>query len=196
VTCPELTPEEQRLRRFLQLLTLVFSGLAVSYVLQGILPEPGSEFPFVTNSLAKDGTFAVLCFVAAADIRRHTWAAWLVVGAHVLLIAGLLISLWLGNTSSVEGSFAAPFGLSLPSATVIFWIWLALAVAVTAALAWFAHSAARARYRLLYLAPHQHRTLAALAEVLVLGDDDEALTSEDVAAKRTYPVLGAARWSE
>jgi choline dehydrogenase-like flavoprotein len=182
VTCPELTPEEQRLRRFLQLLTLVFSGLAVSYVLQGILPEPGSEFPFVTNSLAKDGTFAVLCFVAAADIRRHTWATWLVVGAHVLLIAGLLISLWLGNTSSVEGSFAAPFGLSLPSATVIFWIWLALAVAVTAALAWFAHSAARARYRLLYLAPHQHRTLAALAEVLVLGDDDEALTSEDVAA--------------
>ena len=178
----DLTREEQRLRGFLLILAPVFAALAVSYVLQGILPDPGSEFPFVANSLAKDGTFAVLCLVAAADIRRHTWAVWVVIGAHGLLIFGLLISLWLGNTESVEGSFAAPFGLSLPSAEVIFWLWLGLATAVTAALLWCAHSAARARYRLLYLAPHQHRTLVALAEVLVLGGDEaEALTAEEVA---------------
>jgi choline dehydrogenase-like flavoprotein len=177
----ELTREELRLRRFLLILAPVFAGLAISYVLQGILPDPGSEFPFVANSLAKDGTFAALCVVAAADIRRHMWAVQVVVGAHVLLISGLLISLWLGNTDAISGSFAAPFGLELPEAMTVFWIWLTLAVAVTGALAWCQRSAAKARFTLRYLAPHQHRTLMALAEVLVLGDD-EALSAEDVAA--------------
>ncbi len=180
----ELTREELRLRRFLLILGPVFFGLAISYVLQGVLPKPpqqASEFPFVANSLAKDGTFAVLCVVAAADVRRHMWAVQVVIGAHLLLISGLLISLWFGNTESISGSFAAPFGLDLPEAKTIFWIWLSLAVAVTAALAWAQRSAARARYTLRYLAPHQHRTLMALAEVLVMGRD-EKLTAADVAA--------------
>jgi choline dehydrogenase-like flavoprotein len=177
----ELTREELRLRRFVQILAFVFLGLAVSYVLQGVLPDPGSEFPFVANSLAKDGTFAVLCVVAAADLRRHMWAVQVVIGAHVLIISGLLISLWLGNTETIQGSFAAPFGLEPPDAMTVFWIWLVLAVGVTAALAWAQRSAARARYTLHYLAPHQHRTLVALADVLVMGDD-ERITAEDVAA--------------
>ena len=175
-----LTREELRLRRFLLVLAPVFLGLAVSYVLQGVIPDPGSEFPFVANSTAKDGTFAVLCLVAAADVRRHMWAAQVVIGAHLLLIGGLLISLWLGNTETIAGSFASPFG-ELPDATVIFWLWLGLATAVTGALLWAQRSAARARYTLRYLAPHQHRTLMALAEILVLGED-EALTEEEVAA--------------
>ena len=183
MTGTELTREELRLRRFLLILAPVFFGMAISYVLQGVLPgkDEGSEFPFVANSLAKDGTFAALCLVAAADIRRHTWAVQVVIGAHVLIITGLLISLWLGNTASIQGSFAAPFDMELPGAMTIFWIWLVLAVAVTGALAWCLHSAARARYALHYLAPHQHRTLMALAEVLVLGDE-EAMTAEEVAA--------------
>ena len=178
-----LSREELRLRGFLLILAPVFAGMAISYVLQGVLPgkDEGSEFPFVANSLAKDGTFAVLCVVAAADIRRHMWAVQVVIGAHLLIIGGLLISLWLGNTATIEGSFAAPFDLELPSAMTVFWIWLVLAVAVTAALAWCQRSAARARYELRYLAPHQHRTLTALAEVLVLGDE-EAVTAEEVAA--------------
>jgi choline dehydrogenase-like flavoprotein len=180
----ELTREELRLRRFLLILGPVFFGLAISYVLQGVLPKPpetASEFPFVANSVAKDGTFAVLCVVAAADVRRHMWAVQVVIGAHVLLISGLLISLWFGNTETISGSFAAPFGLELPEAKTIFWVWLSLAVVVTAALAWAQRSAARARYTLRYLAPHQHRTLMALAEVLVMGRD-EKLTAADVAA--------------
>jgi choline dehydrogenase-like flavoprotein len=178
-----LKREEVRLRRFLLILGPVFAALAISYVLQGILPgkDKGSEFPFVANSLAKDGMFAALCIVAAADVRRHMWAVQVVIGAHVLLISGLLISLWLGNDASVSGSFAAPFGLELPDAKTIFWVWLVLAVLVTGALAWCQRAAARARYELRYLAPHQHRTLMALAEVLVLGDE-ESVTAEEVAA--------------
>ena len=163
-------------------------------MLQGVLPDPGSEFPFVANSVAKDGTFAVLCWIAVADIRRHMWAVYVVIGAHVLLISGLLISLLFGNTESISGSFAAPFGIELPAAMTVLWIWLALAVAVTAFLAWMARRATKARYELLYLAPHQHRTLMALAEVLVIGPD-ERLTAEQVAANvdrylASFPAAG------
>ena len=47
-------------------------------------------------------------------------------------------------------------------------------------LTWLYRSAAKARYSLRYLAPHQHRTAMAMAEVLVIGDD-ELLTPEQVA---------------
>ena len=109
-----LTREEERLRKFLLILGPVFFALAVSYLLQGTLADPKAEFPFVANSVAKDGTFAVLCVVAAADVRRHAWAVQVVIGAHVLLIASLVISLLVGNTSDVSGSFQAPFGWELP----------------------------------------------------------------------------------
>jgi len=177
----ELTREELRLRKFLLILGPVFFLLAVSYLLQGTLAEPKAEFPFVANSVAKDGTFAALCVVAAADIRRHTWAVQVVIGAHVLLIASLLVALLVDNIHDVSGSFQAPFGWGLPAAETLFWIWIVLAVAVTAALAWCQRTAARARYTLRYLAPHQHRTLMALAEVLVMGKD-EPIPAEDVAA--------------
>ena len=64
---------------------------------------------------------------------------------------------------------------------MILYIWLALAIAVTAALIYCRHKAVRARFELKYLAPHQHRALMALAEVLVLGRE-EALTPVAVAA--------------
>ena len=176
-----LTREEERLRKFLLILGPVFFVLAVSYVLQGTLADPKAEFPFVANSVAKDGTFAALCVVAAADVRRHAWAVQVVIGAHVLLIASLVISLLVGNTSDVSGSFQAPFGWELPAAETLFWIWIVLAVGVTATLAWCQRTAARARYTLRYLAPHQHRTLMALAEVLVMGED-EKITAAEVAA--------------
>ena len=155
--------------------------MAVSYLLQGTIADPKAEFPFVANSIAKDGTFAVLCVVAAADIHRHAWAVQVVIGAHVLLIGSLLISLLVGNTDDVSGSFQAPFGVGAPGRGDPLSIWLVLAVAVTAALAWCQRTAARARYTLHYLAPHQHRTLMALAEVLVMGKD-ELVTPEEVAA--------------
>src|SRR5688572_5702776 len=153
--------------------------MAVGYVLQGLLAD--AEFPFVANSVAKDGTFAILCIVAAADIRRHIWAVSVVIGAHLLIIGSLLLSWATGNASDVSGSFAAPEGLSLPDAEVILYIWLGLAIAVTGALMYCRHKAVRARFELKYLAPHQHRALMALAEVLVLGRN-EALSPVAVAA--------------
>ncbi|HYH62467.1 MAG TPA: hypothetical protein VD766_11430, partial [Solirubrobacterales bacterium] len=174
-----LTPEELRLRRLLLILAPVFAILGISYILQGTIAEPRAEFPFVANSAAKDGTFAVLCLIAAADLRRHSWAVGVVIGAHVLIIGSLLISLAVGNIEDVSGSFVPPPGVELPDSSVIFFLWLGLAIAVTALLARCLHTAAKARYGLRYLTPLQHRTLMALAEVIVIGDD-EALTPEEV----------------
>jgi choline dehydrogenase-like flavoprotein len=175
---PELTAQEKRLELVLRLFTLLFAGFVISYLLQGILHED-TEFPFVANSVAKDGMFAVLAFVAAGDVRRNGWAGLLVIAGHVLIVASLLLMLAFGNTSSIDGSFGEPFGLGADPQLVLF-IWLALASFVVVLLALLYRSAARSRYQLRYLSPHQHRTAMAMAEVLVIGKD-EALTPEQVA---------------
>jgi choline dehydrogenase-like flavoprotein len=176
---PELTAQEKRLELVLRLFTLLFAGFVISYLLQGVLHDQ-TEFPFVANSVAKDGMFAVLAFVAAGDVRRNGWAGLLVIAGHVLIVGSLLFMLAFGNTSSIAGSFGEPFGLSADPKLVLF-IWLALASFVVVLLAVLYRSASRSRYQLRYLSPHQHRTAMAMAEVLVLGED-EVLTPEEVAA--------------
>ena len=164
----------------LRLLSLLFAGFVIGYLLQGLLGP--AEFPFVANSVAKDGMFAVLAFIAAGDIRQNGWAGQLVIAGHVLIVASLLFMLFTGNTDSVAGTFGAPVDIGCPIPT---------AAAVHLARpgrrgsspcsALLYRSAARSRYALRYLLPHQHRTAMAMAEVLVIGED-EALTPEQVAA--------------
>lgn len=174
-----LTHQERRLEVVLRLFVLVFVAMAASYLLQGGLHEE-TEFPFVANSVAKDGLFATLCFIAAGDVRQNGWAALLVIAGHVLIVGSLLFMLALGHTDSVAGSFGEPFGIATPDPTVLAWIWVGLASAVIVAFTLLYRAAVKARYRLRYLAPHQHRTAMAMAEVLVIGDD-ELLTPEQVA---------------
>ena len=175
---PELTPPERRLELVLRLFTLLFGGFAVGYLLMGSV-GPG-EYPFVANSVAKDGLFAILCFLAAGDVRQNGWAINLVIAGHVLIVASLLFALAFGNHDSVAHTFGEPLGTSVDP-TVQLLIWAALASAVVAVLALLHHSAVRARYSLKYLWPHQYRTAMAMAEVLVVGPD-EAMTPDQVAA--------------
>lgn len=174
----ELTPQERRLELVLRLLSLLFVAFVIGYLLQGLLGP--AEFPFVANSVAKDGMFAVLAFIAAGDIRQNGWAGQLVVAGHVLIVASLLFMFLIGHTGSVEATFGAPFGIEVDP-TLLLFIWLALASGIVILLWLLYRSAAQARYTLRYLMPHQHRTAMAMAEVLVIGDD-EALTPEEVAA--------------
>jgi choline dehydrogenase-like flavoprotein len=175
----ELTPQERRLEVVLRIFSLLFVGMAGSYLVQGALHQE-IEFPFIANSVAKDGMFAALCFVAAGDVRRNGWAGLLVIAGHVLIVGSLLYAFAFGNTDSVDHSFGEP-GIPMPDATVLLVIWAVLASFVVALLTFLYHSAARSHYRLRYLAPHQHRTAMAMAEVLVSGDD-EVLSPEEVAA--------------
>jgi choline dehydrogenase-like flavoprotein len=174
----DLTREEIRLRRAAVVFAVFFVVLAAGYLLQGGFA--GAEFPFVANSTAKDGLFALLCWVAAADVRRNLWAIGAVLVGHVLIVASLIFMAILGDTSSVAGSFEPPPGFPAPDPETLLWVWVGLASAVSALLWWLIHTARKARYGLRYLAPHQHSTLMALAEVIVVGDD-EVLAPEEVA---------------
>jgi choline dehydrogenase-like flavoprotein len=172
-----LTVEEQRLRRVVIALGALFVVLSTSYLVQGVVHD--AEFPFVANSVMKDFLLATLCAVAAADLHRFSWAIFVVVAAHVVLIGSLLVTLVGGDISRVEGSFAGP-GFDVPSGELIFWIWVGLATAVTLMLALLYRSAARSRYPLRYLSPLQHRTVMALAEVLV-PEQGRRLNPEQIA---------------
>jgi choline dehydrogenase-like flavoprotein len=176
---PELTAPERRLELLLRILTVAFLVQALIYPALGLFGP--AEFPFVANSFAKDGLFFILCFLAAGDVRRSGWAAWLVVLGHVLIVVALLGMLAFGNHDSVAGTFGQPFGTDL-SPTLQLLIWAAAATFLVAIpLAIYLHKAAAGRYALKYLWPHQHATAMAMAEVLVIGPD-EKLTPEQVAA--------------
>jgi choline dehydrogenase-like flavoprotein len=175
---PELTVPERRLELLLRLFTVFFLGQALLYPVLGLFGS--AEFPFVANSFAKDGLFCVLCFIAAGNVRQNGWAALLVIGGHVLIVTALLLMIAFGNHDSVAHTFGQPAGTDL-SATLQLWIWVAAASLVAVVLLVAYHLAAKARYSLKYLWPHQHTTAMAMAEVLVIGRD-EALTPEQVAA--------------
>jgi choline dehydrogenase-like flavoprotein len=177
VQAPELTAPERRLELALRFFTAFFIVQALLYPVLGLFAS--AEFPFVANSFAKDGLFAVLCFVAAGDVRRNGWAAQLVVLGHVLIVFALLLMLAFGNHDSVDGTFGSPLGTSL-SPTLQLLIWAVAASSVVVILGWLCHSAIKGRYGLRYLWPHQHNTAMAMAEVLVIGPD-EVLTPEEVA---------------
>ena len=176
---PDLTAPERRLELVLRILTVAFLAQALIYPALGLFGP--AEFPFVANSFAKDGLFFILCFLAAGDVRQNGWMAWLVVLGHALIVVALLGMLAFGNDDSVAGTFGTPLGTDL-SPTLQLLIWAAAATFLVAIpLAVFLHKAAKARYSLKYLWPHQHRTVMAMAEVLVIGPD-EKLTPEQVAA--------------
>ena len=174
---PELTAPERRLELALRFFAAFFLLQALLYPVLGLFAS--AEFPFVANSFAKDGLFAVLCFIAAGDVRRNGWATQLVVLGHVLIVAALLAMLAFGNYDSVSGTFGAPLGTSL-SPTLQLLIWAVAASSVVVTLGWLYRSAVKGRYGLRYLWPHQHNTAMAMAEVLVIGPE-EVLTPEQVA---------------
>ncbi len=175
----ELTAPERRLQTVAGIFTFIFVALAAGYLIQGTTAFDGeAEFPFVANSVAKDGMMAVLCAIAWADVRRNGWAITVVIGAHLLIAGSLVYMLAFGDTSSVAGSFAS----LLPAdtdANLLLFIWLVLAIAVTVLFALLRHQALKRQYGLLYLWPHQYQTLTALAEVIVVGPE-ERLTPEQV----------------
>lgn len=174
---PELTAPERRLELALRFFTVFFLAQALLYPVLGLFAS--AEFPFVANSFAKDGLFAVLCFIAAGDVRRHGWATQLVALGHVLIVVALLMMLAFGNHDSVANTFGAPLGTSL-SPTLQLLLWAAAAAAVAVVLSLLYRSAIKGRYGLRYLWPHQHNTAMAMAEVLVIGPE-EVLTPEQVA---------------
>jgi choline dehydrogenase-like flavoprotein len=160
-----LTRAESRLRIALVLLGLLSLAFAIGYVLMGVLGD--SEYPFVANSLTKDGFFAALCAIAVADIRRFSFTVVLVIGGHVLLVIALATALISGDTKSIDHTIVGP---GLGAGTLV-WVWLGAAAFIVVLFTWLYETAERARFGLRYLGHAEFRALAALAEVLVPGHE-------------------------
>ena len=125
--------------------------------------------------------FAVLAFIAAGDIRQNGWAG--PAGDRGARPDRRLAAVHALHRPHRQrrGDLRHARSASSVDPTVLLFIWLVLACGVIAVLWLLYRSAARSRYALRYLMPHQHRTAMAMAEVLVIGED-EALTPEEVAA--------------
>jgi choline dehydrogenase-like flavoprotein len=169
-----LTGREHRLQVGVIVIGALSALFVVSYVAQGI--AEGSEYPFVVNSVAKDVLFVALAVIAVGDLRRNTWAVVLLIAAHVALIAGLVIEALFGDIHHISHTFAGP-GLGAETTWIV---WLSADILIVVVLSWFYESAQRERWNLRYLGNAEFVTLMALAEVLVLVDND-ALTPQEVA---------------
>ena len=169
---PALTPPERRLR------WLLFgnAALAVAFVavyLAGAIWD-GEQFRFVVNSVAKDGLFAAICLLGAADVRRRGDLALLVAFGYACLIAAEVVMLLVGGQEPVT-----TFGTTIDPALYLV-SWLAIDVVLTAALVWAWWTAERERHELRYLDPLAFRSLRSLATVLIEGDDED-VPPQDVA---------------
>jgi choline dehydrogenase-like flavoprotein len=170
---PALTFWEQALRASAVLLGLVSVGFAVWYVAKGLFSH--AEYPFVANSLAKDSLLAALCWLVFWDVRR--WASVAVpmlVLAHLLLIAGMVITALWGKSKGIDHTWIGP----PRSGSALRTTWIAGDVLVVVSFLWMYRKAVQARYDLEYLPPSAFRALMALAEVLVLRDDRRIAPAE------------------
>lgn len=189
-----LTPEERRLRTLLQVLSVVFALAVFAYLLPAlgvfgpVLQTFYNELPFVTNSVVKIGTLALLAFYAAADVRANRLLVVLLIVAHVISELAMVAVLIRGDTARLV-TLGAPIG-TRPIRDILLGA-MALDGVIVALLIWFHATAERARYALRYFSPTEFRVLAALAEVVVVGPD-ELLGPEEV-ARNTDRYLGSFR---
>jgi len=173
-----LTPQERRLRLLLRILALIF-GLAVFGYLIPALVGPLQSFyinlPFVTNSVVKIGVLALLAFLAAADVRRYRLLVVVIICGHIISeLATAAVLIW-GKTN-----YTVNLGGTVMPITQILWGSMAVDGVVIILLIWFHSAAERSFYGLLYFSPLEFRTLTALADVVVSGED-EILSAEEVA---------------
>jgi choline dehydrogenase-like flavoprotein len=160
-----LTREERQLRFAVAIVGLLSAGFMVLYVVTAVTYSD-SRYPFVANSLAKDALFVALAVIAVGNLRRYSHMVVLLVLGHVMLVLGLGLSLALGQTASVAGTFDPSTIPSFLSAHAMAWVWLGADVVIAVLLTWLYERAQRARYRLRYLFSAEFMTLKALAEIL------------------------------
>src|SRR5919199_6240306 len=106
-----LTPEERRLRGLLW----AHAGVSVAFALAYLVTGDTASLGFIPNSLAKDGLFAVLSVLGAADVRKRAWTAPVLALAYVFLVAGQVAALIHGGAPAqdVLGLFEVSATLAL-----------------------------------------------------------------------------------
>lgn len=142
--------------------------------------EFARELPFVTNSVVRMATLAMLCVYAAANLRRNLAVAGPVIAAQFLGVAvggAYLIAQYAGDAEAT-----VPLLGGEPRLTSLMWgaIGHEAATGLIVLLAY--RFAWKRRYRLEFLWPSSYRSLNAAAEVLVVGGAAD-ISSREVAAR-------------
>jgi choline dehydrogenase-like flavoprotein len=174
-----LAPAERALRAVAALLLLISLAAVGGYVWAGL--DGPAEYPFVANSVAKDGLIAAGAALLLWDVRRFDWMATVLGLAHVLIVLGTAGMALAGRPLDTGHTI----GDGLVGGATFVWLWAAAAAAMAVALLVLRRAAAVGRYDLRYLTPSGFAALAALAEVLVLEGDRE-VTAPEVAQRADH----------
>ncbi len=185
-----LTPQEHRLQLLLRVLSAIF-GLAVAGYLLPALGAFGRDaqrfsvnLPFVTNSVVKIGTLALLAFFASADVRRFRVLTLVIIAGHIISeVAVIAVLIWGDTTTPAQG-------LTLPITTLLFGSMILDGIIIILLIS-FSASAVRAGLGLAYLSPMQFRSLKALAEVVI--PDPQHLVPPDQIARNVDRYLAGFR---
>jgi choline dehydrogenase-like flavoprotein len=172
---PALTVWEWVLRGLALFLALVSLGFGITYFVKGIVGP--AEFPYATNSAAKDVLLVGLSLLVWWDVRRWSPVAVpLIVLVHLLMPIILVVTALWGSAEGFDHTWYGDFITDDPSEFRRGWL-IADVVMATAFVGTY-FMATRSRYDMRYLTPGGFRALMALAEVLVLREDREIAPAE------------------
>ncbi len=174
---------ERLLRAVLVVFTVLFALGAGAYEIAPFLDtskELARELPFLTNSVVRMATLAMLSGYAAASLSRNIALVGPVVGAQLL---GVLVgAAYLITQYGQDSGATVPLLGGEPRLTTVIWVDIAHG-ALTGLIILLAYRFAyRRRHRLQYLWSSSYRALAANAEVLLAGTA-AAIPAEDVATR-------------
>lgn len=187
-----LTPAEQWLRRVLIFLGVIFVGGAVLYLagpLSGMAPDFFRELPFVTNSVVKVSTLAMVCFWVAGSLRQRMSLVGPVIFVHFLSGVAQIIYLLFADAAILGQTFVL-LGRSQTMSQIL-WGAIALDGVIGVLLMALYMAAWRARLACQFLKPTEYRTLVSLAEVMTEGQDEQ-ITADD-AARNVDRAMGTLR---
>lgn len=173
-----LAGPERLLRGVLYVLGAGFVLAAAGYEAGPMIGAAGGyfgELPFVTNSVVKAALLAMVCVWVARDFRRRLGVMYLPIAAHLVSTAVLLLYLPAVPDETVELGFLAAEHWQVLAGAAGLDLAIFVLLLVLTQRAWFA------RDDLQFLRPIEYRTLVALADVLIEGEE-EVVPPGDVAA--------------
>ncbi len=176
-----LTPAEQWLRRLLILLTVVFVIGAIGYEvapLIGLAPDLVRELPFVTNSVVKVSTLAMLCGYVAAALRPRMALVGPIITVHFVSVVAQAIYLILVPQSQLAEVYTVA-GRLMPMRQILIGAMVLDGVIGVLLFALY-YAAWQSRLKSEFFRPLEFRTLTALTEVMIAGHQ-EAIPPEAAA---------------
>ena len=180
VPAGDISQAERTLKLVLTLFGALFVVAALGYEAGPLIGSTQSffvELPFVTNSVVKVGTLAMLCFFVAGDMRERLSLVGIVICAHIVSIAMQAIYL-----VEADASAAVTIGATRVTMTSILLGAIALDGAVTVLLIVLYRMAWRARFKTTFFGITDFGALVALADVLVRGGSEEKVPPLEVAS--------------